>query len=807
MQKLVVSALLAVSVRAAPAIAQESQPGACTAPDSVAITGNARVPDQTVRATAGLNPRTTLNYRDIQRAIKALYATGQFEDVTVDCAVPPSAPKTTLVIRLRERPVLGTYSVVGPSRVPAGDVKERLSLVTGRPIDPAAISKAIERADSLYEAKGYYLARITAETTMVADKANILFKVEEGRRLAISGLRVTGNRRVSADDIAAVMQSRPEGFWWFRKGEFDDSKYAEDLSQKIPGLYASRGYIDFRILGDSLIIDRNAGKAVIDLTVTEGPRYTIGGFEVLGNRRFSTDEIKQYYPFENQSPTLSQRAIGVVKRGYRSPKGTFDQNKWQAAEQKLHDAYNDEGYIYARIRPVVERQPGGDSVRVVNLRWEIEEAAPAIVNRIDIAGNDFTYETCIREQIVLAPGQVFNRNYLLRSYQNIANLNFFETPLPAPETRPSGEQGDVDIVFHVKEKRTGNVNFGASTGQGTGVGGFIGLDQPNLLGRCKRAQLQYQFGKYINDFNATYTDPNIKQTRISGSLTGYHTQSRFRFADLGRATRTGGQFQLGFPVPKSLYSRILLSYGGERVKYGDTGLLSTVANQCNNCFRSTVGVTASHDTRVGLPFAAEGGSQTFTAQFNGGPLGGTSSFQRYTSELRAYSPIGTLGKGALGSEPMAIILGLSARSGALFGDPGPFFYSQAFSMGGTQYGEPLRGYEEFSITPHGFDASAAEGSGASRNSFGNAFFTGTAELGLRVSQSLYLNTFFEGGNVWDRPRQFDPTRLFRSAGFGVALVSPLGPIGIDVGYGFDRLDLQGRAAPGWKLHFKLGQFF
>jgi outer membrane protein insertion porin family len=807
MQRVAVSALLALAVRAVPAIAQDTQTGACTTPDTVAVVGASRVPEATVRATAGLYPRTTLNFRDIQRAVKGLYGTGNFEDVTIDCAVPPAAPRTTLVIRLRERPVLGSYTVTGPSRVDPGDVKERLTLVPGRPLDPAAISKAIERADSLYTAKGYYLARITPETTMVAGKININFKVEEGRRLAISGLRVTGNKNVPADDIAAVMQSRPEGFWWFRRGEFDDSKYSEDLGTRIPQLYASRGYIDFRILNDSLIVDRSAGKAVIDLTVVEGPRYKIGGFEVLGNRRFSTDEVRQYYPFDNQTTTLTQRAIGIVRRSYRSPQGTFDQTKWDAAEQKLRDAYNDEGYIYARIRPVVERQPGSDTVRVVNLRWEIEEAAPAIVNRIDIAGNDFTYESCIREQIVLAPGQVFNRGYLLRSYQNIANLNFFETPLPAPETRPVGEQGDVDIVFHVKEKRTGNVNFGASTGQGTGVGGFIGLDQPNLFGRCKRAQLQYQFGKYINDFNATYTDPNINQTRISGSVTGYHTASRFRFADLGRATRTGGQFQIGLPVPKSLYSRLLLSYGGERVKYGDEGLLSTVANQCNNCFRSTLGLTASHDTRIGLPFAAEGGSQTFTAQFNGGPLGGTASFQRYTSDLRAYTPVGALGKGALGSEPMTIILGLSARAGALFGNPGPFFYSQSFSMGGTQYGEPLRGYEEFSITPHGFDAATAEGSGASRTSFGNAFFTGTAELGLRVSQSLYFNAFFEGGNVWDRPRQFDPTRLFRSAGFGAALVSPLGPIGIDVGYGFDKFDIAGRKAPGWKLHFKLGQFF
>ncbi len=808
MKKYAVS-LLAVMAAGSSAMAQSTAaPGACTTPDTVVISGNSRVSDATIRASAGLPPHTTLNFRDIQRGIKALFGTAQFEDVQINCLVPPVVRRTTLAIVVRERPLVSAVTVTGPERVSAKDVKDRLTLPIGKPLDPSALAIAVERADSLYNAKGYYLARVHVDTLKDAGKVKIAFTVEEGRRLAISGLAVNGNKNVSAEDISAAMVSKPEGFYWFRKGEFDDSKYATDLQQNIPQLYSSRGFIDFRILNDSLIIDRNAGKAVIALTVNEGPRYKIGSFEVLGNKRFSTSEIQQYYPFNDQTTTLTQRAVGVVKRSYKNPANTFDQGRWDSGEQKLRDAYNDEGYIYARIRPVVERQPGGDTVRVVNLRWEIDEASPAIVNRIDIEGNDFTYESCIREQVVLAPGQVFNRNYLLRSYQNISNLNFFESPMPAPDTRPVGDQGDVDIVFHVKEKRTGNVNFGASTGQGTGIGGFVGLDQPNLLGRCKRAQLQYQFGKYINDFNMTYTDPNIKQTRISGSVTGYHTASRYTIADLGRTVRTGAQVQVGFPVPNSLYSRVLVSYGGEAVKYGGTGLLGTVANQCANCFRSTLGLTASHDTRLGLPFAAEGGSQTFIAQFNGGPLGGTAKFQKYTTELKAYAPVGGIGIASLGSSPMTFVVGLTARAGAVFGDPGPFFYSQSFALGGTQYGEQLRGYEEFSITPFGFNAFAdGSSSGVARSSFGNAFFTGTGEFGLRVNQSLYLNTFFEGGNVWNRPREFDPTRLFRSYGFGAAIVSPLGPIGIDLGYGLDRLDAAGRPAPGWKLHFKLGQFF
>jgi len=807
MPKIASIVLALVAASAVSVYAQDAAPGACSTPEAIIVSGNSRVDSAAIRSNASLSTGTQLNVHDIQTAIKALYATGQFEDVQIVCRLTAPANKATLVIQVRERPILASYRVIGADRVSPKDVKEKLAFATGGPVDPGKIAKAIASVDSLYGSNGYYLAHIKADSTIANGKLSIDFHIEEGRRLAISGIRINGNKNVSDEDIVAAMDTKPEGFLWTRNGEFDDATFASDLSEHIPELYGSRGFIDFRILKDTLIVDRAKGKGLIDITVSEGPRYVVGNFEVLGNRRFSSEQIDAYYPFgKAQAPTISQRTVGLVRRSYVNPPNTFDAAKWDDAQQKLAEAYNDEGYIYAQIRPVTERVPSTDSVRKVNLRWEIDERSPAIVNRIEITGNDYTHESCIREQIVLAPGQVFNRNYLIRSYQNIGNLNFFDTPMPAPETRPSGDQGDVDIVFNVKEKRTGNVNFGASMGQGTGLGGFIGLDQPNLLGRCKRAQVQWQFGRFINDFNTTYSDPNIRQSRISGSLTAYHSRARYQIAELGTAIRAGGQIQFGFPVPSSLYTRLFVSYGAEKVKYESDGLLGTVANSCKSCFRSTLGFTAQHDTRTGLPFPADGGMQSFEAQFNGGPLGGTAAFQRYTTEMRSYAPIGHIGGSLLGGEPMMFVVGLSARGGAVFGNTGPFFYSQAFTVGGTQYGEQLRGYDEFSITPTGYNPNAND-TQASVSSFGNAFFVGTGELGLRVNQSLYVNTFFEGGNVWAKPREFDPTRLFRSVGFGVSTLSPLGPLGVDLGYGFDKVDTSGRPAPGWKLHFKLGQFF
>ena len=785
--------------------------GACAKPDSVAFRGNVRVGDAALRGDVGISPGSALNYRTLQRAIKSLYATTQFEDVQIKCEV--AGGRAILTFDLKERPLLGDVEVRGSERVPASTLRDQVDLLIGRPIDPAQVARAIARMDSVYAAKGYYLARARAETTTVAAGTKVTFVVDEGQRMAVSGVKVDGNDKVPDGEIVSSMLTKPEGFWWWRKGEFDDNKYAADLTERIPQAYGRHGFIDMQLVRDTLVVDKQRGKALVDITVAEGPQYRVGEFEVNGARRFSSDELRRFYPFDDRGRTLREtvsEVAGVVTRSGSSkdPPNVFDQAKWDEATRQVQEAYANEGYIYAQVRPVVERtRLGKDSIPTVNLRWDIEERTPAIVNRVEIFGNDITTESCIRDQILMLPGDVFNREALLRSYQSVSQMGFFEAPVPQPDVRNANEQGDIDIVFHVKEKKTGNVNFGASVGQGTGVGGFIGFDQPNLFGLCKRGSLQWQFGRYINDFNLSYTDPRIRESRVSGTVTAYHTRSRFIIGNLGRTTRAGGQVRFGFPIPGSRFTRLFLDYGGESVTYGNEGFTSTInCGAGGSCFRSSIGATLDRDTRFDMPFPSGGAHQSLESQFNGGPLGGTAAYQRYKGELRGYATLASFGGGSPGSQAIKIVTGLTTKFGALFGNPGPFFVYQQFSLGGVQYGEQLRGYEEFSISPRGYIGGTDQFT-AQQSSFGSAFFTTTAELGLRVSPQLYLSSFYDAGNLWDRPRDFNPTRLFRGAGFGAALVTPLGPLGLDLGYGFDRVDVAGRRAPGWQVHFKFGQFF
>jgi outer membrane protein insertion porin family len=774
--------------------------------DSIAVEGNHRITRAAIINAAAIPLKTAIGFRDIQRALRTLYDAGEFDSLSVLRTVGPDSAEI-LVIRVVERPLLARVTVRGADLLSERSVRDRIDLPAGRPLNPGNLERARQRIDSMYEAEGYYLANVKPQVLPVdSQHVRVVLDIDEGRRVAIAAVRIEGAHAFPASQIVAQMKTRPEGFWWFRRGEYAKDEIRQDIEERLPAFYGSRGYVDFRVAHDTLLVERGTGKATLVLTVEEGRPYEVGTVRVQGNHRFSTDEVMTLNPFSAQHATTGLRCL------LKSCGGPvwFDQNRWDDATTKLKTQYSNQGYIYADIQPQIERIEPADSTGwpTVNLTWNITEGRPALVNRIEIVGNDVTHERVIREALVILPGDVFGQDKVIRSYQNISNLGFFQQPLPFPDTRqvnPSDPYSDIDLIFKVQEKRTGNVNFGASMGQGTGLGGFLGLDEPNLFGEGKKGHIQWQFGANINMLDLSYSDPSLGGSLISGTIDVHDTRTRYTISDLGQITSRGASLQFGLPLPHSRYSRLFPSYAIDFQSYSGNSALIAGALRCASCMRSTLGLTFLRDTRVDLPFPTAGASHSVSFAANGGILGGSATFQKLDVEGHWYAPAGTLGSGGPAGGGVRLVLGLTTKAGFVFGNAGPFF-DQLYTMGGTQYGIPLRGYDEFSITPQGFNPLASV-SGVPRSAFGRSYFAATAEFGLRFSQSIYGSFFYDVGNVWPSASAFNPTRLFRGAGFGVAVITPLGPLGLDLGYGFDRVNSLGQSNPGWKLHFKIGNFF
>jgi outer membrane protein insertion porin family len=108
----------------------------------------------------------------------------------------------------------------------------------------------------------------------------------------------------------------------------------------------------------------------------------------------------------------------------------------------------------------------------------------------------------------------------------------------------------------------------------------------------------------------------------------------------------------------------------------------------------------------------------------------------------------------------------------------------------------LRGYENGSLTPYGYE--------------GYAYDRFTLELRypfMLGNTTIYGLTFAEGGNAWTDTKSFNPFDMKRSAGVGVRIFLPMvGLMGIDWAYGFDKV-FGSKTYGGSQFHFVLGQEF
>ena len=127
------------------------------------------------------------------------------------------------------------------------------------------------------------------------------------------------------------------------------------------------------------------------------------------------------------------------------------------------------------------------------------------------------------------------------------------------------------------------------------------------------------------------------------------------------------------------------------------------------------------------------------------------------------------------------------------------YYMGGDGMSGysTGYAEEtigLRGYENGSLTPYGYE--------------GYAYDRFTLELRypfLLGNTTIYGLGFVEAGNAWNETKKFNPFDMKRSAGVGVRIFLPMvGLMGIDWAYGFDKVF---GSKGGSQFHFILGQEF
>ncbi|HCR48114.1 MAG TPA: hypothetical protein DIW24_00675, partial [Bacteroidetes bacterium] len=171
-------------------------------------------------------------------AVRRLYRLGSFSDISV-VAERIIDQGAYLVIRVKDEPLLGEYTITGVRKSQNDELRKKIDLLRGRPVKPADVAVARQRILDHFQSKGNSLVKVEVETKMGGDgRKNLTFKVERGPTLEVKQIEIVGNESISSARIKRKMKDVKEDKWWrfFKKNTFNRDKFDEALT-KVVGMY------------------------------------------------------------------------------------------------------------------------------------------------------------------------------------------------------------------------------------------------------------------------------------------------------------------------------------------------------------------------------------------------------------------------------------------------------------------------------------------------------------------------------------------------------------------------------------------
>ena len=794
----------------------------------ISVEGNKSADAATIIANSGLKVGDEIKVGDnSMTAIKQIDALNIFSDVqiVIDKQVGDGV---FLLIKVKEFPRFEKAVLSGNDELSDSKIEEQITFVRGQILKAQDVARLKQNILKLYEDDGYLNAKVDIEyftylsvdttedeiiTTWHNEKdlsdeyklsynradqsySNLINRIKdrillkliftENNRTTVRDIEFTGNEHFDNGDLRGEMDDIHEAKWWkfWQGSQFDPNKLKKD-EKKIVDFYKSQGYRDAEVLGDSLVYSNDREDVKVLINVNEGHQFFIRNITWEGNSVFP-DYI------------LSQR-LGLAKGD------VFDYDK---LEKNLHgneqqsdvsSLYLDNGYLTFNVTPE-EKRIGDDSVDI-NIR--VQEKNQFRIGTVGIEGNTKTMDKVIRRELYTVPGDYFNRGLLLRSIQQLANLKYFNVEkLYGPEgiSTTFANDSTVNVVFHVEEKSSAYLNASVGYSGTFGFSGAIGITLPNFslsspfkLGGGQVLSFNWQFGvgSVYRTFSLGFTEPWLFNSPTLVGFEVFDTRQQYIY-DL---RQTGITLKLGRRLkwPDDFFSvQGFMRYQRNDVINGGSYYLTGLTNEI------TLGATIVRKNIDNPVFPSEGSNVTLNGQISGGPfLPGNVDYYKLNFSSEWYRRLfGTNRLTLYTVAELGYIKELEAKTNI---NPFDFFF-----MGGNGLviaTTPLRGYEDRSIGPTNSSGQVLGG---------RVMMRYTTELRVAVTLEpipFYVLAFAEAGNVFENLKKTDPFDLRRSVGFGARiLINPVGLIGFDLGYGFDRPIVDG-SQPKWTFHFQFGKGF
>ncbi len=504
--------------------------------------GNQRLEPETIRAYANLTPGQTYTAATLDQALKDLYATQLFADVTIT-----GAETGSLVISVRENPVINRIVLEGNKRLKSDKITPEIKLAPRQIFTRSAVRADVDRILELYRRQGRFAARVEPKIVQLdQNRVDVVFEIYEGDLAKVRRINIIGNNEFGDERLRKEMYTRQAGglLGFLKSGDtYDPDRLAAD-QQKLRAFYLTEGYADFRVVSALAELTPDRRDFVITYVVEEGPRYKFGTVEADSALR--------------DIPAAKVKEVVNIKPG-----SWFNAKEVEDSITELNEYAGNLGYAFADINPAYNRDP---EKRLMNLTVKVNETPRVYVERIDITGNTTTRDKVIRREFRLNEGDAFNALKLKRSQDRIQSLGFFQEKLEIKQTEGSTPDRVV-LGVNVEEKSTGQLSLSGGYSSLERFVVQLAVSQNNFMGKGQSLDAAVNWSKYARSVELGFAEPYFldKPILLGGQIFRRDYRS-FNFVGNERNTTysqvsTGGGIRTGFPLTEfwSFGTRYLLS--------------------------------------------------------------------------------------------------------------------------------------------------------------------------------------------------------------------------------------------------------
>ena len=423
------------------------------------------------------------------------------------------------------------------------------------------------------------------------------------------------------------------------------------------------------------------------------------------------------------------------------------------------------------------------------------------VRQVRFEGNTVSADSTLRQEMRQQEGTWYNSQLVELGKVRLDRTGFFESVENRIEPI-QGSNDEVDVVYKVRERNTGSINFGIGYGTESGISYQASVKQDNFLGTGAAVSLGGTRNDYGTSINLGYTEPYFTKDGVSlGGNVFYETydNSKSDTSSTYKRTTYGGNMTLGFPVNENNsyyvglgytynkisnfayeYNRDLymksMNLTGNSIKTSDFDFsFGWNYNSLNRGYFPTKGVKANLGGRVTIP-------------------GSDNKYYKLSAEVQGFYPLDRDHSWVLSGKATA------AYANGLSGKRVPFY--QLYSAGGIG---SLRGFAYGAVGPN---AIYLKNNAAGANYWepstdvvgGNAMTTASVELIVPTpfiadkSQNNVRTSFFvDAASVWNTKWKSDrkglpssvsknlldygkSSRVRASTGIAFQWQSPIGPL-------------------------------